>query len=326
MWVCERHRNENHEALESFKDEYQKNHKLTLGLYTTPIHLPAVGRNKKREVDTPTDNLVKPEKKSKPSIFEASENDGKNAIQKPVNGHKNISTGEGTRKLRKKLNSSGEDVELRPIPEGRAQFMIGQTKGKTRPLNILYDSGCYGLLLKEGVQKELGKSVLKTKGPFEVNGVGNTSVKVNDEWITTLKLIDGSRQVVEGWTVEEVTAPLPKIDVSRAVKDIKDDKPDDNKLKSMLVHLVVGGESDILLDLMYNAIFPMVFTLSPMVSLFINSRSFLMTTRLTVSLVVPMKVSSSWHSRLVVLTSYSLSCCKLSIIISLLVLLLSAEH
>ena len=136
--------------------------------------------------------------------------------------------------------------------------MFGKTKGNTRSLNILYNSGCYGLLLKEGVQHELGKSVLKTKGPFVVNGVGNTNVKVNDEWQTTLKLIDGSRQAVEGWTVDEVTAPLPEIDVSKAVKDIKADKPNDKKLQSMFAQLVVGGDCDILLGLMYNAIFPIV--------------------------------------------------------------------
>ena len=102
--------------------------------------------------------------------------------------------------MKKKLSYSGEAAEVRPIPAGRAQFMIGQTKGRTRSLNILYDTGCYGLLMKEGVQHELGKSVLKTKGPFVVNGVGNTSVKVNDEWLTTLKLLNGSRQAVEGWT------------------------------------------------------------------------------------------------------------------------------
>merc|ERR1712173_21919 len=103
------------------------------------------------------------------------------------------STTEATRMLEPKVSDSGEKIELRPIPPGRAQFMIGQTRGKTGPLNILYDSGCYALLLREGVQQELGKSVLKTKGPFYVNGVGNTTVKVNDEWTTTLPLFDGSR-------------------------------------------------------------------------------------------------------------------------------------
>ena len=200
---------------------------------------------------------VKPCEKLKPSILEASEREeDKTENPKAAPAYKNITTKEATRKLRRKISSSGEHVEVKPIPKGRAQFMIGQTKGKTRPLNILYDSGCYGLLLKEGVQHELGKSILKTKGPFVVNGVGNTSVKVNDEWLTTLKLLNGSRQAVEGWTVDEVTAPLPKINVSKAVKDVKADKPEDSKLQSMIAQLVVGGDCDILLGLMYNAIFP----------------------------------------------------------------------
>ena len=236
MWVCERHRRENKDALERFKEEYQKNHKMVLGLFTAQIHV---------NVNDP------PKKKEELSILKANGSDGKDTP-----AHRNISTKEATRKLKRKLSSSGESVEVRPIPAGRAQFMIGQTKGKTRPLNIFYDSGCYSLLLKEGVQHELGKSILKTKGPVFVNGVGNTNVKVNDEWITTLQLLDGSRQAVEGWTVDEVTAPLPKINLSKAVKDIKADKPENKTLQKMVVQLVAGGECDILLGQMYLAIFP----------------------------------------------------------------------
>ena len=248
MWICEQHQGENNEALEKFKDEYQRNHKLLLGLFTTLLQIPAspVSKNK---VPSDTENLIKPCMKSNPSILEASGRENKNENPRAAPAYKNITTKEATKKLRRKISSSGEHVEVKPIPKGRAQFMIGQTKGKTRPLNILYDSGCYGLLLKEGVQHELGKSILKTKGPFVVNGVGNTSVKVNDEWLTTLKLLNGSRQAVEGWTVDEVTAPLPMINVSKAVKD-------DSKLQSMIAQLVVGGDCDILLGLMYNAIFP----------------------------------------------------------------------
>ena len=190
--------------------------------------------------------------KPKPSIKENDEGE----TSKPDSVLKNISTKKAMTKLKKKFRSSGESVEVKPVPAGRAQFMIGQTKGITRPLNILYDSGCHSLLLKEGVQHELGKSVLKTKGPCVVNGVGNTSVKVNDEWLTTLELLDGSRQAMEGWTVDEVTAPLPSVDLSKAVKELKDDKPDDEKLQSMFVQLVAGGDCDILLGQLYNAIFP----------------------------------------------------------------------
>ena len=109
--------------------------------------------------------------------------------------HKSISTIEATKKLIKKLSADGEEVELRPIPKGRAQFIIGQTKGRSRPLNTLYDTGCYGMLMKEGVQHELGKSVRKTQGPFNVTGVGNTSVSVNDEWQSSLPLRDGRGEV-----------------------------------------------------------------------------------------------------------------------------------
>ena len=56
--------------------------------------------------------------------------------------------------------------------------------------------------------------------------------------------------------MDEVTAPLPKIHVSKAVDDVKADKPEDCKLQSMIAQLVVGGDCDILLGLMYNAIFP----------------------------------------------------------------------
>ena len=73
--------------------------------------------------------------------------------------------------------------------------------------------------MKEGVQRELGKSTLKTKGPFVVTGVGNTCVKVNDEWTSSLKLVDGSRQAIEGWTVNEVTAPMPQFDLSEGIED-----------------------------------------------------------------------------------------------------------
>ena len=69
----------------------------------------------------------------------------------------------------------------------------------------------------------------------------------------------------QSWTVDEVTAPLPMIDLSNAVKDIKADKPEDLKLQSMFVQLLAGGECDILLGQMYNVQcnFPQRSPLSP---------------------------------------------------------------
>ena len=71
MWICEKHKNENEEALESFKTEYQKNHELVLGLLTTQIQVSAPTSYKKRKVSTITEISVS--KKSKSSMLKASE-------------------------------------------------------------------------------------------------------------------------------------------------------------------------------------------------------------------------------------------------------------
>ena len=100
--------------------------------------------------------------------------------------------------MKEKLNSQGNNEKLLPIPKGRPQFILGYAEGKTRPLLQLYDSGCGGVIFRDGVpEKELGPAVLKMKGPFIVNGVGDTCVKVKDEWMCTIKLIDGTRAVLE---------------------------------------------------------------------------------------------------------------------------------
>ena len=248
MWICDTHKEDNQEALEKFRDKYKTDCNLEFGLVVIGSVFGPISPicKKAKFVKKPTTYHSKSTDKNQENLRKSND---------PLNS-KSISTTEATRMLERKLSDSGEKIELRPIPAGRAQFMIGQTRGKTGPLNILYDSGCYALLLREGVQTELGASVLTTKGPFIVNGVGNTSVKVNDEWQTTLPLIDGSRQAVQGWTVDEVTAPLPQIDMTRAVDELKSDEKENTKLQSMFVELVTGGQVDILLGLMYKAIFP----------------------------------------------------------------------
>ena len=56
----------------------------------------------------------------------------------------------------------------------------------------------------EGVQKELGKSEIKTKGHYTVKGVGNTPVTVYDECRTSIPLLDGSRQAVDALTKSQL--------------------------------------------------------------------------------------------------------------------------
>ena len=282
MWVCVKHQNDNEEALEKFKNKYEKDHKLNFGLlvYIGSLHghiYPGQAVTKrKKNVSRYLQNLARSRKNPRLNVNDEyikvlkqrenfnENNKGGGSFSKKTSqeskqsrSSRRISCKEATRILRHKLaQEEGSEIDLKPVPKGRAQFMIGQTKGKSGPLNILYDSGCYALLLKEGVQKELRISVLKTKGPFYVKGVGNTTVKVNDEWMTSLPLLNGSRQAVEGWTVDEVTGTLPNTDLTKAVTELKDDDKKNTKLQGMFVELVTGGQVDILLGTMYNAIFP----------------------------------------------------------------------
>ena len=124
MWICEKHKNENKDALENFKDEYQKNHKLLLGLFSTPIQISVQSPGRKNKIAAATESPSKSEE-SRPSMLEASKEEDKIVNSKAANSHKNISTKAATRKLRRKISLGGESVEVRPIPAGRAQFMIG---------------------------------------------------------------------------------------------------------------------------------------------------------------------------------------------------------
>ena len=143
---------------------------------------------------------------------------------------KHLSQDEALFKLQEKLNSN---EKLQPISKGIPQFMLGYTKGKTKPLPTLYDTGCLTVLFKEGVPKnELAPAVMKTKGPIWVNGVGNTSVKVNDEWMCSVKLNDGSRAVLEGLCVDEITVALPLTKLDQAVDSVKADFPENLELQN----------------------------------------------------------------------------------------------
>ena len=169
-----------------------------------------------------------------------------------------LSPNQALKKLKKKMSASGFKEELRPVPKGRAQFIIGYTRGKTEPLLTLYDTGCGSVLFKEGVpQHQLGPSVLKTKGPFIVNGVGDTAVKVNDEYMCSVDLCDGARQAMEGWTVDKITATLPSVSLTAAEAEIKANMPGDQDLNTLQCEPTVGGDVAILHGILYSSIHPL---------------------------------------------------------------------
>ena len=121
-------------------------------------------------------------------------------VESPISKAKqNLSSSQALSKMKKKLKGQGLHEQLRPIATGAPLFMLGLAQGRTRQLLHLYDTGCGSVLFKSGVpEKELRGCVLKTKGPFNVGAVGGTSVKVNDEFMVSMSLVDETRQIMEG--------------------------------------------------------------------------------------------------------------------------------
>ena len=175
-----------------------------------------------------------------------------NSSNKSKSSPKNkfLSSEQALNKLRKKLTAAGVDDELVPVSKGSAQFMLGYSRGLTRSLLTLYDTGCGGVIFREGVpQKELAGSTMKTPGPFTVNGVGDTPVTVNDEWTCAMELCDNTRQVMEGWTVKKITSTLPLINVSLAEAELKADDKSNQELQNIRCNPEIGGDCDILLGI-----------------------------------------------------------------------------
>ena len=282
MWVCLRHKKENLKGLLKFKDDIQSQYKLEFGFTVTALKMNApsilrstFGGKKKLKPPGKQKSSLSPRKlkearrkesvtevikktNSEPS-FDLQEinpnvDSSKAALQ---NSARSLSTHQALKKLKKKMSASGVKQQLRPVPKGRAQFVIGYTKGKTRGLLTLYDTGCGSVLFREGVpQHELGMSVLKNKGPYIVKGVGDTTVKVNDEYMCSVSLNDGTRQVLEGWTVDKITATLTTVNMTLAEAEIKASLKDNEELQSLKCHQTIGGQCGILLGILYNSIFP----------------------------------------------------------------------
>ena len=168
-----------------------------------------------------------------------------------------LSSSQALSLLKKKMKGKRIRAKFRPIEKGAPQFMLGYSKGKTRPLVTLYDTGCSTVLFKEGVPNvELGPAVEKMKGPLFVNGVGDTSVKVNSEYMCSIQLVDGTRSILEGVTVDRISSPIPYAKLGAAEKQIKDSDLENADLQSLQCNPEVGGEIDILMGIFYAALFP----------------------------------------------------------------------
>ena len=264
MWICNQHKSKNEEAMKKFKVQIERNHGWNLGM---PVMFPTgrkfdvtgrslnVRRGSSSKRKSVQDGMKQVDKKAK---LADKSTDAFDAQVPPPQAGKSLSSDQAEKKLRRKLKANGIDGnQVRSIPKGCPTFIIGMTKGKTRGLLTLYDTGCGTVLFKSGVPNyELAPSTLKQPGPFYVKGVGNTEVVVENEFQCTVELNDGSRQVLEGWTVPQITATLPKINMTLAEQDIKASDPGNKELQELKCQPVIGGDCDILLGMLYKNIFP----------------------------------------------------------------------
>ena len=158
------------------------------------------------------------------------------------------------RKIRRGQQKRGKDIV--PVPEGEPLFLFHPTQGKTRPVNTFYDTGCSHAVFKEGVPGGQLRGQLVAKGPFDIGGVGGLTARANDEWVVGVKRMDGRTQLVQGLTVETVTAEFPTLNLTAAVADVKAADSSNQLLQRCQVPQLAGGSVDMLLGSKYLSIFP----------------------------------------------------------------------
>ena len=160
------------------------------------------------------------------------------------------------KKATEKLKAVAGGAEIIDVPEGDPLFLFSYAQGKTRPVNIFYDKGCSHIVFKHGVPGSELDGIMTKKGPLSLNAVGDTSIKCRDEWVCLLNKSNGSKQVVQGVSVDRITSTFPQINVNAAVNEVKNDDPENQELQSLKVPQFVGGEPDVLLGILYEKCHP----------------------------------------------------------------------
>ena len=156
----------------------------------------------------------------------------------------------------KKLKEAAQGSTVFDVPEGEPMFLFSCAVGKKNPVKIFYDKGCSHVVFREGVPNEELVGVMTKKGPLNISGVGDTNVRVNDEWACLLDRADGCKQVVQGVTVDKITSRFPVVSLTEAVREVKADNPDNEELQQLRIPEKVGGEADVLLGIMYDSCHP----------------------------------------------------------------------
>ena len=78
-----------------------------------------------------------------------------------------------------------------------------------------------------------------------MGGVGDTRVKANNEVLCLMDLVDGSKQLVHGLTVDKITGTFPTFSLAEVAKELKASAPNNKELQNL------KGDVDILLGIRY---------------------------------------------------------------------------
>ena len=141
--------------------------------------------------------------------------------------------------------------DTRPI------FMFMQLKGRTRGLNLIFDSGASALVTLNSIPGKELKACKNNNQIIELQGLGSTKNSAQS-WTMTLPLANNNNLVAtEGYSVEHILGPLHTLEMSTALKLIKESAPQNNtEIQQAQIYEYLSGNIEILAGIRLNALFP----------------------------------------------------------------------
>ena len=248
LWICKFHKLKNGHAIQQTKQDLQRKG-LVMGY-------PAVLKTPIRSGDAV--RAAKVTKSRSVGMRAVSGNKDTEEVKEEVlgNGVSSVKSDERgkLRKFFSKARRKGMDVV--PEPEGRPLFLFFAAKGRNKPVQVFFDSGCSDAVMREGIPGVEWQGIITKRGPFGMGGIGGLSSTTKDEWMVLVPREDGKMQAVRGYSMNKVTCDFPQFDLTRAVAAVKEDAPDNKVLQSCKLPSKVGGEVDCLLGIKYSFIHP----------------------------------------------------------------------
>ena len=161
-------------------------------------------------------------------------------------------------------NSNFETGDIEEIPDGENMFMFFHIQGRsgTEPIQVFADSGANFWFALESVTKKL--VCIKThKNPMPITIGGGNVIYSTGEWAAALPMSNGSFQAVRGQTMKSLVGQMPRYDLTRTLKEVKQQYPENQKLQNLVIPDVLGGEIEMILGSKYLKIYPEPVQITP---------------------------------------------------------------